>query len=93
MGSNRLKSRKDRFTRPTAHALARQLGLLRWRDWGPLGIQRPEVLNILNEVAPGVFAASSFDATTIAAKRVPQAVLCMQSALYFHGLREEPPEV
>lgn len=95
MGSNRLKSRKDRFTRPTAHALARERGLLRWRDWGPLGIQRPEVLNILTEVAPGIRTASSraFDATTIAAKRVPQAVLCMQSALYFHGLREEPPEV
>jgi hypothetical protein len=93
MGSNRLKSRKDRFTRPAAYTLAAELGLLRWRDWGPLGIPRPEVRNILVEVAPGVRGSSFIDATTIAAKRVPQAVLCMQSALYFHGLREEPPEV
>jgi hypothetical protein len=71
------------------------MGLLRWRDWGPLGISRRQVQVRLWEVAPGIVshAPRSVDATSIAAKRVPHAVVCLHSALYFHGLREEPPEV
>ncbi|MBF5045659.1 transcriptional regulator [Aggregicoccus sp. 17bor-14] len=46
-------------------------------------------------MAPGVYASypTFFDATTVAAKRVPQGVVCLRSALYLHGLEPEPPQV
>jgi hypothetical protein len=50
----------------------------------------------LQEIAPGVWGRRNwpFSRTTVAAKCVPQAIVCLSSALYFHGLlSEEPPEV
>jgi hypothetical protein len=96
VGSNRLKARPDRFTRPSASELAAKLGLLRLRDVEAHGIPRPRLRVELREVAPGIWGrgSRSFSSTTVAAKGVPQAVVCLSSALYFHGLlSEEPPEV
>jgi predicted transcriptional regulator of viral defense system len=96
MASNRLKARPDRFTRPSASELAAKLGLLRLRDVNAHGIPRPWLRVALQEVAPGVWGRRNwpFSRTTVAAKCVPQAVVCLSSALYFHGLLpEEPPEV
>gem|GEM_PF-674756 len=96
MASNRLKARPDRFTRPSASELAAKLGLLRLRDVEAHGIPRPRLRVELREVAPGIWGrgSGSFSSTTVAAKGVPQAVVCLSSALYFHGLlSEEPPEV
>ena len=96
MASNRLRARPDRFTRPSASELADRLGLLRIRDVEAHGIPRPRLRVELREVAPGIWGRGgrSFSRTTIAAKGVPQAVVCLSSALYFHGLlSEEPPEV
>jgi len=74
--------------------------LLRGRDLAAHGIPRTQLRLMLDcgwrqEVAPGVWAQPvlPFDSTTVAAKRVPQGVVCLLSALYFHGLlREEPAE-
>jgi hypothetical protein len=96
VASNRLKPRPDRFTRPSASELADKLGLLRLRDVEAYGIPRPRLRVELQEVAPGVWGRCNwpYSRTTIAAKCVPQAVVCLASALYFHGLlQEEPPEV
>lgn len=96
MASNRLKPRPDRFTRPSASELAERLGLLRLRDVKAHGIPRPRLRVELQEVAPGVWGRRNwpYSRTTVAAKCVPQAIVCLSSALYFHGLLpEEPPEV
>ncbi len=96
MGSNRLRPRPDRLTRPSAVELAKRYGLLRLRDLEPLGVPRTALRLTLKQVAPGIWAQGchSFSKTTIAAKCVPQGVVCLSSALYFHGLLpEEPPEV
>ncbi|MFP2929229.1 hypothetical protein ACLESO_29305 [Pyxidicoccus sp. 3LG] len=81
--------------------LSQGLGLLRSRDLEAHGVPRTELrlmlgLGFLHEVAPGVWARPqmSFNAAMIAAKRVPSGVLCLKSALWFHGLLpEEPAEV
>lgn len=96
MGSNRLRPRPDRFTRPSVVELAKRHGLLRLRDLESLGIPRAQLRLTLRQVAPGVWGQGfySFSRTTIAAKAVPQGVVCLGSALHFHGLLpEEPPEV
>src|SRR5207237_768689 len=88
--------RPDRFTRPSASELAGKLGLLRLRDVEAHGIPRPRLRVELREVAPGIWGRSNwpFSRTTVAAKCVPHAVVCLSSALHFHGLlSEEPPEV
>ncbi len=98
--ASRLCRRRDRWTRPSVLALAQREGLLRGRDLAAHGIPRTQLRLMLDfgwlrEVAPGVWAQSvlPFDSTTVAAKRVPQGVVCLLSALYFHGLlREEPSE-
>jgi hypothetical protein len=91
-----LKARPDRFTRPSASELAAKLGLLRLRDVKAHGIPRPRLRVELQEIAPGVWGRCNwpYSRMTVAAKCVPQAVVCLASALYFHGLLpEEPPEV
>jgi hypothetical protein len=96
VASKRLRARADRFTRPSVSELAGRLGLLRLRDVEAHGIPRPRLRVELREVAPGIWGQGgwSFSRTTVAAKGVPQAVVCLSSALYFHGLvPEEPPEV
>lgn len=98
---SRLRRRPGYRTRPSAMTLSEQLGLLRSRDLDAYGVPRTELrlmlsLGFLREVAPGVWAGrhAGFDATTVAAKRVPQGVVCLKSALWFHRLLpEEPPEV
>ncbi|WP_224240459.1 type IV toxin-antitoxin system AbiEi family antitoxin domain-containing protein [Hyalangium gracile] len=76
--------------------LVREMGLLRLRDLEAHGVPRPRLRLELREVAPGIWGnwSSTFSQTTIAAKCVPHAVVCLSSALYFHGLiPEEPSEV
>jgi predicted transcriptional regulator of viral defense system len=79
-------------------SLVEELGLLRSRDLESRGIPRSALrlmlgLGLLHEVAPGVWSRPlrPFDATVLAAKRVPQGVVCLHSALSFHGLLREPP--
>jgi hypothetical protein len=94
--ANRLRGRSDRFARMSVTDLAEQLGLLRIRDVEAHRLPRPRLRLELREVAPGVWGKRcfSFSNTTVAAKCVPHAVVCLSSALYFHGLiPEEPPEV
>lgn len=94
-----MRRRPDRFTRPSVLSLAEELGLLRSRDLESRGISRAQLrlmlgLGLLQEVAPSVWGQPmrSFDATLLAAKRVPQGVVCLLSALAFHGLLREPPD-
>lgn len=95
MGRRRRRWRESRPARPAALALARQCGLLRWRDWASLGIANSQVSCALTRVAPGIYAPSAERVTDalIVAKRVPRGILCLLSAAHFHGLAEEPEEV
>jgi predicted transcriptional regulator of viral defense system len=98
--------RHNRTRQPVAKrdqilALARERGLLRPRDLASLGIAR-EYLNKLH--AQGLFERagrglyrlagsepSRFGQLGEVAKRVPQGVVCLLSALEFHGLTTEAP--
>ena len=94
MGRRR-RQRTVRPIRPRAGALAACMGLLRWRDWGPLGIPRSQVTASLTRVARGVYTdrAERAEASIIVAKRVERGVLSLLSAAHFHRLLEEPAEV
>ncbi|HTQ40029.1 MAG TPA: type IV toxin-antitoxin system AbiEi family antitoxin domain-containing protein [Pirellulales bacterium] len=81
--------------------LARKNGLLRPRDLEPLGIA-PEYLNklyvegILERPGRGLYRLAKAKSGRFAqlaevAKRTPQAVVCLLSALAFHGLTTENP--
>ena len=76
--------------------LAEQMGLIRPRDIEQMGISREYVLRLyrngeLIRVGRGLYAlpgAQTSEALSLAevAKRVPNAVICLISALEFHGL-------
>ena len=94
--ASRMKARSERFKKRSVSELADELGLVRLRDVKAQGLSRPRLRLELREVAPGVWGRGSFpfSKTTVAAKCVPRAVVCLSSALSFHGLiAEEPPEV
>jgi len=85
----------------TALALARQLGVLRVRDAMSKGIH-PEVLRRLvaagklAKVGRGMYAPASTDPSehtslVHAAARVPSGVVCLLSALAYHGIGTQMP--
>ncbi len=81
--------------------LARQLGLIRPRDIEAVGIQREYILRLyrsgeLLRVGRGLYAlpgAQSSESLSLAevAKRVPNSVVCLISALSFHDLTTQIP--
>jgi predicted transcriptional regulator of viral defense system len=89
----------DRATRVLA--LAREAGILRPRDLDPLGIPRVYLSRLqqagrLNRIGRGLYALPSAEATenrtlAEAAKRVPNGVICLLSALRFHELTTQAP--
>lgn len=81
--------------------LAREAGVLRPRDLDPLGIPRTclsrlHQAGLLERIGRGLYVLSSADATehrtlAEAAKRVPNGVICLLSALRFHELTTQAP--
>lgn len=69
--------------------------LVRIRDLRAAGVN-PIVfwLDRGKRVAPGVWAHADWPVvqTAVAAKRVPRGVVCLQSALFLHGLASEPEQ-
>ncbi len=85
----------------TVLRLARRRGFVRARDLAPLGIPRVALTRLtaagdLIRVGRGVYEPSETDAGefhsfALAAKRVPGGVICLLSALSFHGLTTQSP--
>lgn len=82
-------------------ALVREIGILRSRDLAAHGIAREHLRRLhqrglLERVARGLYAlpgnqANQYRSLAEAAKRVPQGVVCLLSALRFHGLTTQAP--
>lgn len=82
-------------------ALVRAAGILRSRDLATHGIAREHLRRLhqrgqLERVARGLYAlpgnqANQHRSLAEAAKRVPQGVVCLLSALRFHGLTTQAP--
>jgi len=92
-------TRKDRTLR-----LIEKLGLARPKDLEAHGVTRTELSRLVKEgrvlrQARGIYVAKTHEPTaahTLAqvAKRVPESVFCLFTALRFHGLTTQPaPEV
>jgi hypothetical protein len=67
--------------------------LVRIRDLRAAGVNPIVIwLDQGKRVAPGVWAHADWPVvrTAVAAKRVPRGVVCLQSALFLHGLASEP---
>jgi predicted transcriptional regulator of viral defense system len=81
--------------------LARGSAVLRSRDLGPLGIPRVHLRRLLERgalerIGRGLYALPGADVTehhslAAACKRVPRGVVCLLSALAFHGLGTQAP--
>lgn len=97
-GSSRSKSRA-----PVATPIedVRDFGILRSRDLEASGISRSRLRKLvasgeLQRVARGVYIAANHEPTekhslAVAATRVPNGVVCLLSALVFHGLTVQNP--
>jgi predicted transcriptional regulator of viral defense system len=82
-------------------ALARRQGILRARDLAAVGIPREYLTRLvergqLERIARGLYRLAEADVSehhTLAqvAKRVPEAVICLLSALRFHDLGTQAP--
>ncbi len=83
------------------HALVRKQGVLRARDLSATSIPRSYLRRLQDEGAieklgPGLYADAEFEPTenhslVTVAKRVPHGVICLLSALRFHGLTTQAP--
>lgn len=86
--------------------LVKRLGMARPKDAAPFGIEPFHFRRLLHQgklsqVARGIYRLAEHKSSTHphhrfaeAAKRVPHAVVCLQSALHFHRLaKQSPPEV
>lgn len=84
--------------------LATEHGVIRPRDLGRLGLARTylrrlEAEGVLRRVARGTYRLENYPVTehatlVEAARRVPQGVACLLSALQFHGIGTQlPPQV
>ncbi|MCA9322060.1 MAG: type IV toxin-antitoxin system AbiEi family antitoxin domain-containing protein [Planctomycetes bacterium] len=81
--------------------LGRRQGIIRPRDLDPLGIARSYLARlcregVLTRVGRGLYVFDDADVTehrslAEAAKRVPHGVICLLSALQFHGLGTQAP--
>lgn len=82
-------------------ALAKRHGVVRPRDLEKEGIAREHLLRlyrkgILDRVARGVYVLAEAPVTehhslAVAAKQVPSGIVCLLSALRFHGLTSQDP--
>jgi predicted transcriptional regulator of viral defense system len=82
-------------------ALARRQGVLRARDMAAIGIPREYLTRLvergqLERIARGLYRLAEADASehhtlVQVAKRVPEAVICLLSALRFHSLGTQAP--
>ena len=80
---------------------ARRLGVFRARDMVVAGYSREYVRRLarqhhIRQLGRGLYASASFDgdqnqSLVEAAKRVPRGVVCMVSALQFHGIGTQAP--
>ncbi|MCK6481084.1 MAG: AbiEi antitoxin N-terminal domain-containing protein [Planctomycetaceae bacterium] len=80
---------------------ARRAGILRARDLAPLGIPRTYLSRLvakglLERVGRGLYVAAGSEPTehhdlAIVSRRVPDGVVCLLSALRFHGLGTQVP--
>lgn len=81
--------------------LVRKQGVLRARDLAAHGIPRSYLRRLqdqgaIEKLGPGLYADAQFEPTenhslAEAAKRVPHGVICLLSALRFHGLTTQAP--
>ena len=81
--------------------LARRRGILRARDLGPLGVARRHLARMTREgtlrrSGRGMYALAGADVSenhllAEACRRVPGGVICLLSALRFHGLTTQNP--
>jgi predicted transcriptional regulator of viral defense system len=84
-----------------AQALVRKQGVLRARDLSARGIPRSYLKRLqdqgaIEKLGPGLYADAKFEPTenhslVEAAIRVPHGVICLLSALRFHGLTTQAP--
>lgn len=82
-------------------ALARKRGILRTRDLAAKGIPRVtltrlEQAGLLDRIGRGLYSlpdvdASEHHALVAATRRVPQGIVCLLSALRFHGMTTQQP--
>ncbi|MCC6311612.1 MAG: AbiEi antitoxin N-terminal domain-containing protein [Trueperaceae bacterium] len=82
-------------------ALARKRGILRTRDLAAQGIPRVtltrlEQAGLLDRVGRGLYSLPGIDASehhalVAATRRVPQGIVCLLSALRFHGMTTQQP--
>jgi predicted transcriptional regulator of viral defense system len=82
-------------------AFARRRGVLRTSDLVDFGVRRnaiPDLVasGIIQREGRGLYTASTHDATekhslALACKRIPKGVVCLLSALVFHGLTTQNP--
>ncbi len=82
-------------------ALVRNQGLLRARDLSAHGIARSALARLqkqgaIEKLGPGLYVQADFEPTenhslVEVAKRVPHGVICLLSALRFHGLTTQAP--
>ena len=82
-------------------ALAKKAKVLRPRDLEPLGISRATLTRLvergaLERVGRGLYVltgaeVSEFHAFAEAAKRVPHGIICLLSALRYHGITTQAP--
>jgi len=81
--------------------LVKQMGFLRPRDLDPYGIPRTNLSRLcaagkLQRIARGLYVLTNTDVTehhslAEACKRVPKGVVCLLSALQYHGLSTQAP--
>ena len=81
--------------------LVKQMGFLRPRDLDPYGIPRTNLSRLcaagkLQRIARGLYVLPNTDVTehhslAEACKRVPKGVVCLLSALQYHGLTTQTP--
>jgi predicted transcriptional regulator of viral defense system len=97
MRNNRHKPIHFLFSIPE---LAEHKGLIRAEDLAPFALHRQFLpvlaeCGILSRLSRGVYAlpGTVHDPIALVAKRVPRGVICLLSALYFHGLASKPDQV
>lgn len=81
--------------------LLRKQGIARPRELASLGVHRTQLQRLVREglveqVSRGIYSLASYEpspdvAVAIVAKRVPEAVICLLTALRLHGLTTQQP--